>query len=92
MNDKRQDVSKPQTYSIRAVLQAPIQRLTQGDIGSLPVLLGLILIAIIFQIANHHFLTPVNLTNMIAQIAATGTISVGVVLVLLIGEIDLSVG
>jgi D-xylose transport system permease protein len=56
------------------------------------VLLGLILIAIIFQLANSHFLTPVNLTNLVVQISAVGTISVGVVLVLLIGEIDLSVG
>jgi len=56
------------------------------------VLLGLILIAIIFQIANPHFLTPLNLTNLLVQISAVGTIAVGVVLVLLIGEIDLSVG
>jgi D-xylose transport system permease protein len=69
-----------------------VRRLTQGDIGSLPVLLGLVLIALIFQLANHNFLSPLNLTNLMVQIAAVGTISVGVVLVLLIGEIDLSVG
>ncbi|MCL4465307.1 MAG: sugar ABC transporter permease [Chloroflexi bacterium] len=66
--------------------------LRQGDIGSLPVLLGLVLIAIVFQIANPNFLTPLNLTNLMVQISALGTIAVGVVLVLLIGEIDLSVG
>ena len=66
--------------------------LAQIDIGSLPVLLGLILIAIIFQLANRHFLSPLNLTNLMVQIASVGTISVGIVLVLLIGEIDLSVG
>jgi D-xylose transport system permease protein len=49
-------------------------------------------IAAIFQAANHHFLSPLNLTNLVVQISAIGTISVGVVLVLLIGEIDLSVG
>jgi D-xylose transport system permease protein len=69
-----------------------VQRLLHGDIGSLPVLLGLILIAIIFQIANPNFLSPLNLTNLLVQIAAVGTIAVGVVLVLLIGEIDLSIG
>jgi D-xylose transport system permease protein len=69
-----------------------IAQWAQGDIGSLPVILGLILIAIIFQLANSHFLTPLNLTNLMVQISAVGTISVGVVLVLLIGEIDLSVG
>jgi D-xylose transport system permease protein len=68
------------------------QRLLHGDIGSLPVLLGLVLIAVVFQIANPNFLTPLNLTNLLVQIVAVGTIAVGVVLVLLIGEIDLSIG
>ncbi len=68
------------------------QRLLHGDIGSLPVLLGLILIAVVFQLANPNFLSPLNLTNLLVQIAAVGTIAVGVVLVLLIGEIDLSIG
>ncbi len=65
---------------------------SQGDIGSLPIVVGLIVIALIFQAANSNFLTPLNLTNLMVQIAAVGTIAVGVVLVLLIGEIDLSVG
>jgi D-xylose transport system permease protein len=69
-----------------------VQRLLHGDIGSLPVLLGLILIAVIFQIANPNFLTPLNLTNLLVQIVAVGTLAVGVALVLLIGEIDLSIG
>jgi D-xylose transport system permease protein len=68
------------------------QILSQWDIGSLPVVIGLIIIAIIFQIANPNFLTPLNLTNLMVQISAVGTIAVGVVLVLLIAEIDLSVG
>jgi D-xylose transport system permease protein len=54
--------------------------------------LGLILIAAIFQVANSNVITPLNLTNLIVQIAAVGTIAVGIVPVLLIGEIDLSVG
>ena len=62
------------------------------DIGALPVVLGLILIVLIFQFANSNFLSPLNLTNLMVQISSTGTISVGVVLVLLIAEIDLSVG
>jgi D-xylose transport system permease protein len=66
--------------------------LLHGDVGSLPVLLGLILIAVVFQIANPNFLTPLNLTNLLVQITAVGTLAVGVVLVLLIGEIDLSIG
>ena len=62
------------------------------DIGAMPVVLGLILIALIFQAANSNFLSPLNLTNLMVQIASTGTIAIGVVLVLLIAEIDLSVG
>jgi D-xylose transport system permease protein len=54
--------------------------------------LGLALIWALFQIANPRFLSPVNLTNLMLQIVALGTITIGVVLVLLIGEIDLSVG
>ena len=69
-----------------------VQRVSEGDIGSLPVLLGLILIAIIFQYANPNFLTPLNIANLFSQIAPVGVISVGVVLILLLGEIDLSVG
>jgi D-xylose transport system permease protein len=68
------------------------RRLTQGELGNLPVIVGLALIWIIFSLANENFLTSGNLTNLALQIAAVGTISVGVVLVLLLGEIDLSVG
>jgi D-xylose transport system permease protein len=78
--------------NLTALWHSLTERLAHGDIGSLPVALGLILIAIIFQLANPHFLTPLNLTNLMLQISAVGTISVGIVLVLLIGEIDLSVG
>ncbi|MCB0122544.1 MAG: hypothetical protein KDE58_09890, partial [Caldilineaceae bacterium] len=74
-----------------SALSSP-RRWLPKDLGSLPVLLGLLLIAALFQYANPNFLTPLNLTNLLVQISAVGTISVGIVLVLLIGEIDLSVG
>ncbi len=67
------------------------RRLAPGELLNLPVLLGLVLIWGIFQAANDRFLSPVNLTNLMLQIAATGMIAIGVVVVLLIGEIDLSV-
>ena len=64
-----------------------------GDIGQLPVVVGLIVIGTIFQVASDgRFLTPFNLVNLTLQMAAGGTISVGLVLVLLLGEIDLSAG
>jgi D-xylose transport system permease protein len=68
------------------------RRISQGDIGSLPVIGGLILIWLVFDFLNSNFLSPGNLTNLVAQIADIGIVSVGIVLVLLLGEIDLSVG
>src|SRR6478735_9863567 len=68
------------------------RRILQGDLASVRVIFGLIVIWAIFQIANDHFLTAINLTNLFLQITAVGLISVGVVFVLLLGEIDLSVG
>ncbi|GIH05350.1 ABC transporter permease [Rhizocola hellebori] len=65
------------------------QRLT---IGITPVVAGLAVIAVTFGLLNEHFLAPENLTNLMLQMAATGTISLGIVMVLLLGEIDLSAG
>jgi D-xylose transport system permease protein len=63
-----------------------------GDLGSLPIVVGLILIAIIFQSQNDRFLTAGNFVNLIVQMAAITIIGMGIVFVLLLGEIDLSVG
>jgi D-xylose transport system permease protein len=61
-------------------------------LGSARVFLVLALIWLIFQTQNSNFLTAFNLTNLVLQIAGVGTISIGVTLVLFLGEIDLSVG
>jgi len=68
------------------------KQIGRADLGPLPILMGLVVIWIIFQILNSHFLSARNLTNLILQAAASGTMSIGLVLVLLLGEIDLSVG
>jgi D-xylose transport system permease protein len=68
------------------------RRLVQGDLSSLRVVIGLALIWAIFQFQDDRFLSAKNLTNLGLQITAIGLISVGVVYVLLLGEIDLSVG
>jgi D-xylose transport system permease protein len=68
------------------------RRLVEGELGLLRVLIMLAAIWTIFTLADDRFLTPVNLSNLALQIAAVGTISVGVVFVLLLGDIDLSVG
>jgi D-xylose transport system permease protein len=69
-----------------------LRRFIQGDLASLRVVLGLAVIWLIFQTQNDRFLSAENLTNLTLQITATGLISIGVVYVLLLGEIDLSVG
>ncbi|AUY53388.1 MULTISPECIES: sugar ABC transporter permease [Streptomycetaceae] len=68
------------------------RKIKSGDLGSLPVVIGLILIAAIFQSVTGHFLQADNLTNITKWIAGPGLIAVGVVFVLLLGEIDLSLG
>jgi D-xylose transport system permease protein len=69
-----------------------MRRFMQGDLASLRVILAIAVIWIIFQSQNDRFLTATNLTNLFLQITAIGLIAVGIVLVLLLGEIDLSVG
>ncbi|MFC4588343.1 sugar ABC transporter permease [Sphaerisporangium corydalis] len=69
-----------------------LDRVRRGDLGAWPVVGGLIAIAIVFGSLNEHFLSPENLTNLALQMAATGTISLGIIMVLLLGEIDLSAG
>lgn len=68
------------------------RRLADADLGQLPVIVGLVLIATYFQINNSNFISPLNLTNLLLQNVAIGIASVGITLVLLLGEIDLSVG
>jgi D-xylose transport system permease protein len=62
-----------------------------GELGSLPIIVGLIVIFVVFGILEDNFLTERNFTNLVLQMAAVATIAIGVVFVLLIGEIDLSV-
>lgn len=68
------------------------KRLLSGDLGALPLILGMITISVIFQSLNENFLTPRNFVNLIVQMAGITVIAIGVVYVLLLGEIDLSIG
>ncbi|MEU0830333.1 sugar ABC transporter permease [Streptomyces sp. NPDC005969] len=68
------------------------RRMRAGDLGSLPVVLGLLIIWVIFQSLNSNFLSAENLSNISVTMVGTGMIAVGIVFVLLLGEIDLSVG
>jgi D-xylose transport system permease protein len=68
------------------------RRVRGGELGALPVVIGLLVIWTIFYVQEPRFLSAQNLTNLVLQATAVGTISIGIVLVLLLGEIDLSVG
>ena len=63
-----------------------------GELGSLPIIVGLIIIAIVFQTQNDRFLTASNFVNLIVQTAPYAVIAMGVTFALLLGEIDLSIG
>ncbi|MGL4176471.1 MAG: sugar ABC transporter permease [Dermatophilaceae bacterium] len=73
-------------------LSATLSRLRSGDLGSLPVVVGLVLIWGVFYALNPAFLSSRNLVNLTIQMVPVGVIAIGIVLVLLLGEIDLSVG
>lgn len=60
--------------------------------SALPVVAGLVVIWSILGYVNSNFLSPLNLSNLLMQMSGTGVIALGIVLILLLGEIDLSVG
>jgi D-xylose transport system permease protein len=78
--------------SLGAILRARWAALKSGDVGTLPVVIGIIVIALFFRYKTDVFFTAVNFQNLIGQLAAIAVIAIGVVFVLLIGEIDLSIG
>ncbi|MET0429511.1 MAG: sugar ABC transporter permease [Microvirga sp.] len=67
-------------------------RVRSGDLGALPVVVGLAIICVVFQTLNPVFLAPNNLVNLLFDCSTTGVIALGIVCILIIGEIDLSVG
>jgi D-xylose transport system permease protein len=69
-----------------------INRVKGGETGSLPALLGLVILATIFAVANPIFLKPINFANLLTQTATVTTLAMGLTFVLLLGEIDLSAG
>ncbi|HEX9063473.1 MAG TPA: ABC transporter permease [Streptosporangiaceae bacterium] len=68
------------------------RRVRSGESGVLPVVLGLVAIVVYFQIRNSLFLSAGNLVNLFTQAAFIITFGMAEVFVLLLGEIDLSVG
>src|SRR5580704_9377347 len=73
-------------------MRAWLQRIRNGDSGVLPVLLGIVIVAIAFQVANGKFLSPQNLVNLFEQSTIYMLLAMAEIFALLLGEIDLSVG
>ncbi|MCP9624091.1 hypothetical protein NMK54_28510 [Nocardia otitidiscaviarum] len=78
--------------STRDALRDYLIRVRSGDIGSLPAILGLIALVVLFSTLSDVFLSLNNIANLLAQGAGQTIIAIGIVYVLLIGEIDLSAG
>lgn len=88
----RSDVRVKHDDGLAGMLRSFVSRVRSGDLGMLPVAVGLIVISTVFSILNPVFLAPNNLVNLLFDCATVGIISLGIVCVLLLGEIDLSVG
>ena len=69
-----------------------VNRLRGGDMGSLPALLGLVVLFVVFSLAHDRFLNTYNMANLVIQASSTCVLAMGLVFVLLLGEIDLSAG
>jgi D-xylose transport system permease protein len=78
--------------SLPEYLRAAWARVRGGESGVLPVVGGLLLISILFQTLNSHFLTAGNMVNLLIQGAVYMLLAMGEVFALLLGEIDLSIG
>ena len=82
----------PETGSLKGAWHDYFARIKSGDMGALPGVLGLIALCIVFGIMSDVFLTPGNFANLLTQAASVTVIAMGLVFVLLLGEIDLSAG
>ena len=81
-----------QESTLKSVATDYIAKIKSGDIGALPAFLGLITLGIVFTFSSEYFLTPRNTANLLTQAAPVIVIAMGLVFVLLLGEIDLSAG
>jgi D-xylose transport system permease protein len=88
----RSDERVKHAEGIGGSVRAFWDRVRSGDLGSLPVVVGLAIIWTVFQSLNPVFLAPNNLVNLLFDCSTVGVIALGIVCILVVGEIDLSVG
>ena len=85
-------IGSGQEGSLKEQVSQFILRAKGGDMGSLPAILGFIILAVLFSSLSPVFLTAINFANFFTQAATLITLAMGLVFVLLLGEIDLSAG
>lgn len=85
-------IDSRQTTTLGEAWQAYVNRLRGGEMGALPAALGLVLLFVVFSLASDTFLTALNLANLITQSGAICVLAMGLIPVLLLGDIDLSAG
>ncbi|MCX0141074.1 hypothetical protein NMW38_26570, partial [Escherichia coli] len=84
------DTRSDQTFG--DAVRSYAQRVRGGDMGSLPAVLGLVVLFVVFGLANDRFVSALNLANLITQAGSICVLAMGLVFVLLLGDIDLSAG
>ena len=92
MNDTREPAAGTPPAPAEPWGRGFLARLSQGELGFLPVLAALVVAFVVFDLANPYFLTPRNLSNLALQVGVLGVMALGVSLVLFVAEIDLSAG
>jgi D-xylose transport system permease protein len=88
----REDERVRHDSGVSGTIRAFLDRVRSGDLGPLPVVIGLIIIWTVFESLNAVFLSSNNLVNLLYDSSTVGVISLGIVCILMVGEIDLSVG
>jgi D-xylose transport system permease protein len=83
---------EPKGASLRLYAFTYLARVRGGEMGALPAILGLVVLAVVFAVLQPRFLTALNFANLFQQGAAGAVIAMGLIFVLLLGEIDLSAG
>jgi D-xylose transport system permease protein len=79
------------TGGVTGLIRLGIDNIRSGNLGVLPIVLGIIFIVVFFSYKATNFFTATNFTNIIIQMAGTAMLAYGIVFVLLLGEIDLSI-
>lgn len=83
---------RTQSNTLGEAARAYVNRVRGGDMGALPAILGLLVLFVVFGLANERFLSALNMANLITQAGAIIVLAMGLVMILLLGDIDLSAG